>query len=117
MKLKLRPGDKIFHGDKEFIVSKQSSLNVRAALIGQIEQEVAGNHQTDVPDPVDRSKVVDLIKEYISKVEEHQSELVRAEAFRDDELEIGEHYRTSIYAASAVYVTELSNLVEQLGEL
>lgn len=130
MKLRLKGGDKIIHKGTEFIVRKKSSLNASPVLgTGEeeteedVEQgEVVGNRQSDVPDPIDRIKAVELLKDYLAKIEDYQSDLMRAEAFRDDELEdsaepIGTHYKASIYAASVVYLSELETLVENLGKL
>jgi hypothetical protein len=129
MKLRLTGGDRIIHKGTEFIVSKKSSLNASPVLgAGEeetttvvLEEEVVGNQESDIPDPVDRTKVVEFIKDYLAKVEEHQSELMQQEVFRDDELEaspqIGEHYKASIYTASVVYISELETLVENLGKL
>lgn len=130
MKLRLRGGDKITYKGREFIVSKKISLNA-SPVIGKGEEETeeeiepgeaVGNCQSDVPDPIDRTKAVELLKDYLSTLEEHQSDLMRAEAFRDDELEdsaepIGTQYKASIYAASVVYISELETLVENLGKL
>jgi hypothetical protein len=129
MKLRLKGGDKLTHKGIEYLVRKTSSLNA-SPVLGTAEEDnkeelleeaVKGNHQSDLPDPVDRAKVVELIKDYLAKIEDHQSELLHQEAFRDDELEvspqIGEHYKASIYAASVVYISELETLIENLGKL
>lgn len=130
MKLRLKGGDKIIHKGAEFIVRKKSELNASPVLAAGEEEteedfeqgEAKGNRQSDVPDPIDRRKAVELLKDYLSTLEEHQSDLMRAEAFRDDELEdleqpIGTDYKASIYAASVVYISELETLVENLGKL
>lgn len=130
MKLLLIGGDVITHKGKDFKVSKRSSLNASPVIkTGEEETEkvsndesAKGNHESDVPDPIDRTKAVELIKEYLSKLDDHQSELLRQESFRDDELEetdqqrIG-HYKASAYAANVVYIDELQSLVEQLENL
>lgn len=130
MKLRLKGGDKIIHKGTEFIVRKKSALNASPVLAAGEEEteedvepgEAVGNRQSDVPDPIDRTKAVELIKDYLGKIEDYQSDLMRAEAFRDDELEdstepIGTHYKASIYASSVVYISELETLVENLGKL
>lgn len=130
MKLRFEGGDKIIHKGRAFIVSKRSSLNASPVLATGEEEttediepgEVKGNRQSDVPDPIDRRKAVELIKDYLSTLEDHQSDLMRQETFRDDELDdsaqpTGTHYKASIYAASVVYISELETLVENLGKL
>ncbi len=86
------------------------------------QEAVTGHQKSDIPDPIDRTKALELFNDYLSVLEDHQSELLRRESFRDDELndseqETGEHYKASVYAASVVYISELKALVENVEKL
>ncbi|BDS10587.1 hypothetical protein [Aureispira anguillae] len=124
--IKLKKGAVITLDGSPLQLSK--AVNLRVVATNKSDSKPAptkvaqGEHQQDLPHPVDKKEVLALVQEHLNKLGQDEYALMMDGIFQDDDLEalngsFNDLHKTSIYAATVTHISELKSLYQALKNL
>lgn len=123
--LKLKKGSSIQTEKGCYQITKNTSLRVIAnnqTDKARTASPVAGSHQPDPAQPVDKSTILGLLQEHMERLEQSEYQLMMDGIYKDDELEplgqsFGELHQPSLYGAVLCQLSELKSLFKKIENL